>query len=145
MITCEFVVLIKIKEKIKYETLNARQKETYNFQKVSAIFADYGFTTIKLSDDWLGADFIAIDFSGEKYLKVQLKGRLTFDKKYKEKDLWICFNDKKNEKWYLYHHDELLKSFEASFKKTSSWKNQGIYHFPNISVEIKEKLLEYSI
>jgi hypothetical protein len=130
-------------EKIKYETLNARQKETYNFQKVSAIFADYGFTTIKLSDDWLGADFIAIDFSGEKYLKVQLKGRLTFDKKYKEKDLWICFNDKKNEKWYLYHHDELLKSFEASFKKTSSWKNQGIYHFPNISVEIKEKLLEY--
>lgn len=132
-------------EKIKYETLNARQKETYNFQKVSAIFADYGFTTIKLSDDWLGADFIAIDFSGEKYLKVQLKGRLTFDKKYKEKDLWICFNDKKNEKWYLYHHDELLKSFEASFKKTSSWKNQGIYHFPNISVEIKEKLLEYSI
>lgn len=132
-------------EKIKYEKLNARQKETYNFQKVSAIFADYGFTTIKLSDDWLGADFIAIDFSGEKYLKVQLKGRLTFDKKYKEKDLWICFNDKKNGKQYLYHHDELLKSFEASFKKTSSWKNKGIYHFPNISVEIKEKLLEYSI
>ena len=50
-------------EKIKYEDLNARQKETYNFQIVSALFADYGYTTIKLSDDWLGADFIAINFS----------------------------------------------------------------------------------
>ena len=132
-------------EKIKYEKLKARQKETYNFQKVSALFADYGFTTIKLSDDWLGADFIAIHFSGEKYLKVQLKGRLTFDKNYKEKDIYICFNDKKDKKWYLYPHDELLKFFEAGFKKTDSWKNEGAYHFPNISVEIKEKLLEYSI
>ena len=132
-------------EKIKYEKLKARQKETYNFQKVSALFADYGFTTIKLSDDWLGADFIAIHFSGEKYLKVQLKGRLTFDKKYKGKEIWICFNDKKDKKWYLYPHDELLKFFEAGFKKTDSWKNEGAYHFPNISVEIKEKLLEYSI
>jgi hypothetical protein len=39
--------------RIEYRKLNARQKETYNFQKVSAIFADYGFATIKLNDDFI--------------------------------------------------------------------------------------------
>jgi len=43
--------------KIDYRKLNSRQKENYNFQKVSGILADYGFATIRLSDDWNGADF----------------------------------------------------------------------------------------
>ena len=46
-------------QKITYADLNSRQRENYNFQKVSALFADYGFTTMRLSDDWQGADFIA--------------------------------------------------------------------------------------
>jgi len=69
-------------EKISYFELNAKQQENYNYQKVSAIFADYGFNTLRLSDDWQGADFIAIHINGEDFLKIQLKGRLTFDKKY---------------------------------------------------------------
>lgn len=76
----------RVFQKIAYESLNARQKESYNFQKVSAALADYGFITIKLSDDWHGADFIAQHLSGET-LKVQLKGRLSFYKKYQGKDL----------------------------------------------------------
>jgi len=95
-------------QKIKYEKLNARQKETYNFQKVSAVFADFGFTTIKLSDDWLGSDFIAISFDGAKYLKVQLKSRLSFYKKYKGKGIFICFFDRPTNRWYLYPHDKVL-------------------------------------
>ena len=43
--------------KIDYSKLNARQQENYNFQKVSGVLADYGYTCIKLSDDWNGADF----------------------------------------------------------------------------------------
>jgi hypothetical protein len=39
--------------RIEYNKLNARQKETYNFQKASAILADYGFATIKLNDDFI--------------------------------------------------------------------------------------------
>lgn len=73
-------------KKIAYENLNARQKESYNFQKFSAVLADYGYITIKLSDDWHGADSIAQHLSGET-LKVQLKGRLSFYKKYQDKDL----------------------------------------------------------
>ena len=44
-------------QRINYNNLNAKQKEIFNFQKVAAILADYGFNCIKLSDDWQGADF----------------------------------------------------------------------------------------
>jgi hypothetical protein len=37
-------------QRIRYEQLNPRQQESYNFQKVSAVLADYGFTTIRLTD-----------------------------------------------------------------------------------------------
>ena len=43
-------------KQIKYRRLNARQKENFNFQKLSAVLADYGFVTFRLSDDWQGAD-----------------------------------------------------------------------------------------
>ena len=68
--------------RVRYADLNARQKENYNFQKVSAVLADFGFSTLRLTDDWQGADFIAQHVDGETFLKVQLKGRLTFGKKY---------------------------------------------------------------
>ena len=56
--------------RVDYKKLNARQKENYNFQKVSAFLADYGYVTLRLSDDWQGADFIAYHVNGESFLKV---------------------------------------------------------------------------
>lgn len=94
-----------ILRKIAYSELNARQKENFNFQKVSAVLANYGFVTLRLSDDWHGADFIAQHISGE-MLRVQLKSRLAFYKKYQGKDLYLAFRE--GEAWYLYPHDELL-------------------------------------
>lgn len=92
-----------LKKKIKYSQLNARQKEDYNFLKISAVLADYGFMSLRVNDDWQGADFIAIHIHGASILRVQLKGRLTVEKKYKGKDIWIAFPDKgdKREGWYL--------------------------------------------
>jgi hypothetical protein len=90
-------------KKIEYSELNSKQKESYNFQKVSGVLADYGYTTIRLSDDWQGADFIAQHVSGE-FVKVQLKGRLEVNKKYIGKDIFMCFKHKEN--WYLGPHDE---------------------------------------
>ena len=69
-------------EKIDYNCLNAKQKENFNFQKVAAAFADYGFNCIQLTDDWNGADFLANHVDGITLLRVQLKGRLTFATKY---------------------------------------------------------------
>ena len=93
--------------RVSYEELNSREKENYDFQKVSALLADYGFLTHRLSDDWQGADFIAQNIDGETFLRVQLKGRLTFDKKYLGKDLHIAFPY--NDSWYTYPYDELLE------------------------------------
>lgn len=132
-------------ERIAYESLNARQKESYNFQKVSAVLADFGFATIKLNDDWQGADFIAQHLSGDT-LKVQLKGRLTFQKKYQGKDLWLCFRD--GEDWYFYPHDFLLEQVlaQSNVENTESWnKDDGGYSFPSLSPKLKELLLPYKL
>src|SRR5208283_5695741 len=132
-------------QKIKYASLNSRQKEQYNFQKVSAVLADYGFRTIALGDDWRGADFIAHHIDGETFLKVQLKGRLSFDKKYIGKDIWICFLD--GVRAYLYPHDECLKQIlrETNVGKTESWTQAGIYNWPNLSLELRKTLTAYEL
>ena len=139
-------------EKIEYQALNSRQKENHNFQKVSALLADYGFITIKLSDDWQGADFIAHHINGETYLKIQLKGRLTVDTKYKNKEIWICFNH--NNIWYLFPHDGFLKWALANLNigNTKDWQNsddfekvQGAYSWPSLSRKALNWLNDYAL
>jgi hypothetical protein len=92
--------------KIEYSALKSRQKENFNFHKLAALLADYGFVSIRLSDDWQGADLIASHIDGAQFLKIQLKGRLVLDQKYKGKSIWIAF--RKQSDWYLYPHDEAL-------------------------------------
>jgi hypothetical protein len=130
---------------IAYSDLNSRQKENYNFHKLSAILADYGFTSIRLTDDWQGADFIASHIDGDTFLKVQLKGRLTFDKKYLGKDIWVGFPYKGD--WFLYPHDKLGKELEKTlnFKNTSSWVDKGAYSYNSISQPTLEKLFKYKL
>lgn len=129
-------------QKINYDELNAKQKEQYNYQKVSAIFAEYGFVTMLLHDDWNGADFLAVHKDGD-VLKIQLKGRMTFDKKYLTKDLHICFRDEQN--WYLYPHDEMFKKIESesNLTQTESWLSGGKYSFPSLSEKQKNHLNIY--
>ena len=64
--------------KIDYNQLNSKQKENYNFHKVASALADYGYDSMRLNNDWQGADFIAV--KNDEMLKVQLKGRFTVDK-----------------------------------------------------------------
>ena len=52
---------------VAYGDLNSRQKENYNFQKVAARMADFGFNCLRLTDDWQGADFIACHIDGETF------------------------------------------------------------------------------
>jgi hypothetical protein len=78
-------------KKIAYDKLNARQKEQFNFQKIAATLADYGFNCIKLSDDWQGADFLAYHVDGTTTLRVQLKSRLDIKQKYRDKNIWMAF------------------------------------------------------
>ena len=64
--------------KVNYNKLNSKQKENYNFHKVAAALAEYGYNSMRLNDDWQGADFIAVN--GDEMLKIQLKGRFTIRK-----------------------------------------------------------------
>ena len=134
-------------QKIPYSSLNARQKETYNFQKVAGALADYGFACIKLNDDWQGADFIAQHIDGNSYLKVQLKGRLTFDKKYVGKDLWICFPYQSH--FYLFNHDKMLDSMLQRYTNTMavsrSWTEHGMYSWNSLSKEVLGMLEEWRL
>jgi hypothetical protein len=132
-------------ERISYDSLTSRQQEGFNFQKVSAVLADYGFTTIRLTSDWNSADFIAQHHDGVRFLKVQLKGRCSFDVKYRSKDLYICFPCDGN--WYLYPHDEVLDCVlaEMTIANTVSWKDRGGYSFPTLSRKLREILEPYRL
>jgi hypothetical protein len=111
---------------------------------VSALLADYGYQTIKLSDDWCGADFIAQHLDGS-FLKVQLKGRLTVLRKYESKELWIAFPDKSH--WYLYPHDTVLKKLlnDKCTTISKTYSSLGGYSFPGLSKELTQMLEEYKI
>ena len=113
-------------EKIKYTDLNKRQQENYNFCKVASTLADYGFNCLRLTDDYNGADFIALHSDGS-HMMVQLKGRWTIDKKYMGKNIHICFTHEG--KVYLYNHDDMVNECMHSNKyvPTDSWVKKGAY------------------
>lgn len=127
-------------KKIDYRKLNSKQKEIFNFQKVAGILADYGYNCIKLADDWQGADFLAYHKDGNETLLVQLKSRLTIDKKYEGKELYITFPIGK--KWCLILHDELLKkaSTYTNWLNTDSWIEKGSYSSANPNKTYLESL-----
>jgi hypothetical protein len=132
---------------ISYEELNSKQKESFNFQKVSAVLADLGFVTIRMSSDWGGADFIAQHKDG-KFLKVQLKSRLTFSKKYlgKDKGLYICFGEREPDRWYLYPHDEMLKqNLDNGYIGKKFWNEHEDYSNPKPSKEQRVLLDPYQL
>jgi len=126
-----------------YIKLNAKQKEIFNFQKIAAILADYGYNCIKLADDWQGADFLAYHVNGEITLKVQLKSRLTINKKYCDKDIWIAF-PYKQQHWYFIEHDLLVAKVgdKTGWLSTPSWKDRGGYSSISINAALLKSLAE---
>ncbi len=124
---------------VGYNDLNAKQKELFNFQKIAARLADYGFNCIKLADDWQGADFLAYHINGTTTLKVQLKSRVTIKHKYRGKDIWIAFPHKGD--WYLIEHDRLVKKVGECTRwlDSDSW---NVRMDGYSSASINSKLLE---
>jgi len=41
--------------KVSYKDLNSKQKENYNYHKVAAALANYGYDSMRLNNDWEGA------------------------------------------------------------------------------------------
>lgn len=115
-------------KKVEYTELNSKQKEVYNFQKVAGLLADYGFNCIKLADDWQGADFLAYHKDKQDTLKIQLKARVSIDKKYVGKGLHVVFPVKGV--WFLIEHDALVElvARHTPWLNSESWKIAGIYN-----------------
>ncbi|EPE6127672.1 hypothetical protein ACSKGD_004550 [Vibrio parahaemolyticus] len=128
--------------KIKYSDLSSKQREIFNFQKLAAVLADYGFNCIKLADDWLGADFLAYHKDGEESYRIQLKGRLTIDKKYSNKNLYMAFPIGKD--WCVISHDHLVELVDVhtNWLNTESWLDKGIYHSAKPSKVLLEAISE---
>lgn len=127
---------------INYSDLTAKQQENYNANKLGGVLADYGFHCIRLSDDWQGADLIAVHIDGSTFLKIQLKGRCTISKKYLGKDIYIAFCT--HNIWYLYPHDEIAHQLleSTNIAQTDSW-NKGTYSFPHLSNQLENILHPY--
>lgn len=132
-------------KKVDYRKLKARQKENYNYCRLSGLLAEYGYVTLRLTDDWGGADFIAQHIDGTPALKVQLKGRVTFRKEYCHKDLYIAF--RRGDSWFLYPHDRLLEQVLAvsNVGQTKSWRQLEGYSFAGPSRKVMEMLAPYEI
>jgi len=137
-------------DRVNYSDLNARAKENYNFHLIAAKLAEYGFASMRLSDDYGGADFLSIHNDSNraaKVLKVQLKGRLTFDKKYTGKDIFIAFRE--NERVYVYPHDDLKRRIQEAEKfrssKHSEWWDHGSRSWPSVPKFQQHILDEYEI
>ena len=109
--------------KVSYKDLNSKQKENYNYHKVVSALAEYGYDSMRLNNDWEGADFISV--KGDDMIKIQLKGRFTLDKKYEKKELYIAFIEKGIIKIYL--HDEALAIASSNITDSKSWTENGSY------------------
>jgi hypothetical protein len=127
---------------VSYAKLNARQKELFNFQKIAATLADFGFNCIKLADDWQGADFIAYNVTDTTTLKVQLKSRLTIGQKYSGKDIWMAFPY--GGCWYLIEHDLLVEKVgkHTTWLSSDSWRVKHGYNSTSINPELLKSLTE---
>ena len=110
-------------ERVDYNKLNSKQKENYNFHKVASALADYGYDSMRLNNDWEGADFIAV--KNDEMLKIQLKGRFTVDEKYIDKSILIAFIE--NDIVKIYDHDEAVNMLPDNILDCSSWSEKGGY------------------
>ena len=132
-------------KKVNYRELNAKQKELFNFQKLAAVMADYGFNRIRLSDDWQGADFLAYHKDGAETLKVQLKTKMTIKKEYIGKDLFLAFPV--DGSWCLVEHDLLVSIIgrHSTWLTSESWKAGGAYSSAKPGAAIRDALQGYII
>jgi len=105
----------------------------------------FRYMTMRLSDDWQGADFIAQHVTDGNFLKIQLKSRLAFGKKYRGKDIYIAFRSDKD--WYLFPHDQTLVRVlkKTGIGKTASWSKRGGYSFPKLPKQVAIILKRYKI
>ena len=128
--------------KIEYRTLNSKAQETYNFHKIPPILADYRYNCLLLNDDWNGADCIAVHIDGISDFKIQLKGSISFARKYWAKNIYIAFFEQGD--LYIYPHDYILAQVENNIAD-KTWLEKGTYFQTKITKKFREILEPYKV
>ena len=130
----------------------AEAKPANRERQLCAVLADCGYFTIRLTDDYKGADLIA-QREGEEPMMIQLKPAPVIDRKYKG-DLRMAFPVSKAHKsvgsvgdWCLIQHDDLVSVFaEMGYTESPSWTEGGGYSTPlPPSKTLREKLEPYCL
>src|SRR4051812_25891720 len=121
-------------QKVEYSDLNAKQQEVYNFQHIANLLAKYGYAAYPIRDDWNGGDMFARHMKTGEPMTVQIKGRVTFDRKYMAKKLWIGFPSA--ERAYVYPHDQVLEDYlklrderGQPLDANLAWSRDGLVHW----------------
>ena len=137
-------------KKADYTKLDGKQKEVYNFHCVAALLAKCGFATYPIRDDWNGGDMIARHMTSGETIIIQLKSRMTFDKKYLGKRLWIGFPHGADA--FVFPHDEFLKAYRTvrqkrgkSLDENDAWKTGGKVSWSSPTGELREMLEPYRL
>ena len=129
-------------EQIEYPSVHCKAQETYNFHKIAAILANYGYNGLWLNNDWNGADGIAVHIDGISNFKSQLKGSVSFAQKYRTKNLYIAFFEQGD--LYIYPHDFILVQVENDISD-KTWLEKSTYFQTKITKRFREILKPYKI
>ena len=136
--------------KVDYRSLNAKEKEVYNFHHIGALLAKHGFASYPIRDDWSGGDMFARHMVTRKSLTIQIKGRLTFARKYLGKEIHIGFP--KQDAAFVYPHDEILSKYLKLRKKkgnpledNEAWSVGGQVHWGRPTGDLLELLRGYEL
>lgn len=138
-------MLIQAFQKVRFADLSDRLKRNFNYQKVSAVLADYGFATFWISED--GADFLAIHKDGgvRSVRKVLIKEWITIADECRGKDIWIAAPHARG--WFIYPHDAMLELIEAvePFKCAASWQTDKLHSWQSPSNALLDTLAPYFV
>ncbi len=110
------------------------------------MLADYGFDSVRLTDNWQCADFFAVHKDDGRILKVRHMRRTMIERRHIGKDLHVCFPIEGV--WHLVSHDELIRIVEEthpSTLETHSWTKLGVYEWPTAPLWAREKLKAYAL
>ena len=129
-------------EQIDYPSVHCKAQETYNFHKIAAILADYRSNGLWLNNDWNGADGIAVHIDGISDFKIQLKGSISFARKYWAKNIYIAFFEQGD--LYIYPHDYILAQVENNIAD-KTWLEKGTYFQTKITKKFREILEPYKV
>ena len=109
---------------------------------IQARLLELGWMTYNPSADVGGVDWIMINLETSELKKIQQKGRITIDKKYLNKEIWIATIIQNQV--FIFPHDYILETESGKKAKlTTSWE-KGHYNWPKPPKSLLNDLQQYS-